>query len=102
MSKAPDAGCYRNRGHEEERHEDKEPEVISSPRHTVTNQHFKHQQQDVEPYSDQHGFEFYTRLSFSPEKRHKNHFILTELTYTGNKTHYSYTTVYVRIIIPMK
>lgn len=70
VSEPPDAGCYRNRRHEEEGHEDEEPEVVSS-RHAVAHQHLEHQQQDVEPHCDQHGLELHTRLPFSPERKHK-------------------------------
>lgn len=67
MSKPPDTSCYRDRRHKEERHEDEKPEVVSSG-HTVAHQHLKHQQQDVEPHCNQHGFELHTSLPFGPDR----------------------------------
>lgn len=68
VSKAPDTSCYRDGRNEKERHEDEEPEVVSSG-HTVTHQHLEHQQQDVEAHCDQHGFELHTSLPFRPNRR---------------------------------
>lgn len=67
MSEPPNAGCYGDGRHEEERHEDEEPEVVSS-RHAVAHQHLEHQQQDVEAHRDQHGFELHAGLTFGPDR----------------------------------
>lgn len=66
MSKPPDASRNRDGRHKEKRHEDEKPEVGSSG-HTVAHQHLEHQQQDVEPDCNQHGFELHTCLPFGPD-----------------------------------
>lgn len=72
MPKPPDACCYGDGWHEEQRHKDEQPEVVSS-RHPVTHQNFKHQQQDMEPHGNEHCFELHTRLPFGPDKEQINH-----------------------------
>lgn len=68
MPKAPHAGSHGYRRHEEERHEDQQPEVDPSL-HPVADQDFEHEQEQVDAHGDQHGFELDAGLSLGAVAR---------------------------------
>lgn len=68
MPEAPHTCSHGDGGDKEQRHEDQQPEVFPSF-YTVTHQHLKRQEEEMDPHSNQHGLEFNTGLALSS----KNH-----------------------------